>query len=107
MKMPKVKCLVEKLATAKPLVFEYANEGTVLLDGIAELSLGLQAKLLRFLTDGSFRRVGEEKEHYANVRVICASQVPLHLLVEQGKVRTDLFHRQMFLLLMCRHYANA
>lgn len=73
--------------------FEYSNEGTVLLDGIAELSLGLQAKLLRFLTDGSFRRVGEEKEHHANVRVICTSQVPLRLLVEQGKVRADLFHR--------------
>ena len=73
--------------------FEYANEGTVLLDGIAELSLGLQAKLLRFLTDGSFRRVGEEKEHHANLRVICTSQVPLHLLVEQAKVRADLFHR--------------
>ncbi|OOF53447.1 sigma 54-interacting transcriptional regulator [Rodentibacter trehalosifermentans] len=73
--------------------FEYANEGTVLLDGIAELSLNLQAKLLRFLTDGSFRRVGEEKEHYANVRVICTSQVPLYQLVEQGKVRADLFHR--------------
>ncbi|OOF36324.1 sigma 54-interacting transcriptional regulator [Rodentibacter heidelbergensis] len=73
--------------------FEYANEGTVLLDGIAELSLNLQAKLLRFLTDGSFRRVGEEKEHYANVRVICTSQVPLNRLVEQGKVRADLFHR--------------
>ncbi|WP_118790811.1 sigma 54-interacting transcriptional regulator [Haemophilus haemolyticus] len=73
--------------------FEYANEGTVLLDGIAELSLALQAKLLRFLTDGSFRRVGEEKEHHANVRVICTSQVSLHLLVEQGKVRADLFHR--------------
>ncbi|OOF79442.1 transcriptional regulator [Rodentibacter caecimuris] len=73
--------------------FEYANEGTVLLDGIAELSLNLQAKLLRFLTDGSFRRVGEEQEHYANVRVICTSQVPLNLLVEQGKVRADLFHR--------------
>lgn len=73
--------------------FEYANKGTVLLDGIAELSLSLQAKLLRFLTDGSFRRVGEEKEHYANVRVICTSQVPLHLLVAQDKVRADLFHR--------------
>ena len=70
-----------------------ANEGTVLLDGIAELSLNLQAKLLRFLTDGSFRRVGEEREHYANVRVICTSQVPLDELVKQGKVRTDLYHR--------------
>ena len=73
--------------------FEYANEGTVLLDGIAELSLSLQAKLLRFLTDGSFRRVGEEKEHHANVRVICTSQEPLEKLLEQGKLRSDLFHR--------------
>ena len=73
--------------------FEYANGGTVLLDGVAELSLSLQAKLLRFLTDGSFRRVGEEKEHQANVRVICTSQVPLNQLVELGKVRADLFHR--------------
>lgn len=73
--------------------FEYANNGTVLLDGVAELSLNLQAKLLRFLTDGSFRRVGEEKEHYANVRVICTSQVPLNDLVKQGKMRADLFHR--------------
>lgn len=73
--------------------FEYADGGTVLLDGIAELSLPLQAKLLRFLTDGTFRRVGEEQEHYANVRVICTSQVPLVQYVEQGKVRSDLFHR--------------
>lgn len=73
--------------------FEYADGGTVLLDGIAEFSLSLQAKLLRFLTDGSFRRVGEEKEHHANVRVICTAQMPLNQLVEQGKVRTDLFHR--------------
>ena len=73
--------------------FEYAHEGTVLLDGIAELSLSLQAKLLRFLTDGSFRRVGEEKEHHANVRVICTSQEPMEKLLEQGKLRSDLFHR--------------
>ena len=73
--------------------FEYADGGTVLLDGIAEFSLSLQAKLLRFLTDGSFRRVGEEKEHHANVRVICTAQMPLNQLVELGKVRADLFHR--------------
>ena len=65
----------------------------MLLDGIAELSLSLQAKLLRFLTDGSFRRVGEEKEHHANVRVICTSQEPMEKLLEQGKLRSDLFHR--------------
>lgn len=73
--------------------FEYADGGTVLLDGIAELSLPLQAKLLRFLNDGTFRRVGEEQEHYADVRVICTSQVPLQHYVAEGKVRSDLFHR--------------
>lgn len=73
--------------------FEYANGGTVLLDGVAELSLSLQAKLLRFLSDGTFRRVGEEKEHYADVRVICTSQIPLLNYVEMGKMREDLFHR--------------
>ncbi|PJG83210.1 transcriptional regulator [Caviibacterium pharyngocola] len=73
--------------------FEYADGGTVLLDSVAELPLPLQAKLLRFLNDGTFRRVGEEKEHYANVRVICTSQVPLQHYVEEGKMRGDLFHR--------------
>ncbi|MGC7559361.1 sigma 54-interacting transcriptional regulator [Pasteurella sp. PK-2025] len=73
--------------------FEYANGGTVLLDSVAELSLDLQAKLLRFLNDGTFRRVGEEQEHYADVRVICTSQIPLQHYVDEGKVRSDLFHR--------------
>ncbi|RDE92709.1 transcriptional regulator [Aggregatibacter aphrophilus] len=73
--------------------FEYADGGTVLLDGVEELSLTLQAKLLRFLSDGTFRRVGEEEERYANVRVICTSQQPLQHYVEQGKMRSDLFHR--------------
>ena len=73
--------------------FEYADGGSVLLDGVAELSLNLQAKLLRFLTDGSFRRVGEEQEHHANVRVICTMQESPETLLEQGILRLDLFHR--------------
>lgn len=73
--------------------FEYANGGTVLLDGIAELSLEMQAKLLRFLNDGSFRRVGEDREIQVDVRVICTSQQPLSTLVAEGKLREDLFHR--------------
>ena len=48
MKMRKAKCLGVKWVTVETIGFEYANEGTVLLDGIAELSLSLQAKLLRF-----------------------------------------------------------
>ncbi|QIW16310.1 transcriptional regulator [Pasteurellaceae bacterium RH1A] len=73
--------------------FEYANKGTVLLDAVAELSLEMQAKLLRFLNDGSFRRVGEDQEIRVDVRVICTSQQPLHRLVAEGKVREDLYHR--------------
>lgn len=73
--------------------FEYANGGTVLLDGISELSLEIQGKLLRFLNDGSFRRVGEDREIHVDVRVICTSQQPLAELVAKGKVREDLYHR--------------
>ncbi|QLB18830.1 sigma 54-interacting transcriptional regulator [Mannheimia granulomatis] len=73
--------------------FEYANGGTVLLDSISELSLEMQAKLLRFLNDGSFRRVGEDKEIQVDVRVVCTSQKPLSQLVVEGKVREDLYHR--------------
>lgn len=73
--------------------FEYANGGTVLLDSISELSLEMQAKLLRFLNDGSFRRVGEDKEIQVDVRVVCTSQKPLAQLMNEGKVRADLYHR--------------
>lgn len=79
--------------------FEYANGGTVLLDSISELSLEMQAKLLRFLNDGSFRRVGEDEEIQVNVRVICTSQKPLSQLVAEGKVREDLYHRLNVLIL--------
>ncbi|MDO4626263.1 MAG: sigma 54-interacting transcriptional regulator [Pasteurellaceae bacterium] len=79
--------------------FEYANGGTVLLDSVAELPLLLQAKLLRFLNDGTFRRVGEEQEHYSDVRVICTSQTPLQQAVHDGKMRSDLFHRLAVLTL--------
>lgn len=73
--------------------FEYAQGGTVLLDSISELSLEMQAKLLRFLNDGSFRRVGEDQEVQVDVRVICTSQKPLAQLVTESKVREDLYHR--------------
>lgn len=73
--------------------FELANGGTVLLDSISELSLEMQGKLLRFLNDGVFRRVGEADEIKVDVRVICTSQQPLSALVAEGKVREDLYHR--------------
>ncbi len=54
--------------------FEQANGGSVLLDEIGEMSPRMQIKLLRFLNDGTFRRVGEEHEVHVDVRVICATQ---------------------------------
>lgn len=79
--------------------FEYANGGTVLLDSVAELSLEMQGKLLRFLNDGVFRRVGEAREIQVDVRVICTSQKPLATLVAEGKIREDLYHRLNVLVL--------
>jgi transcriptional regulator of aroF, aroG, tyrA and aromatic amino acid transport len=55
-------------------LFEQANGGSVLLDEIGEMSPRMQAKLLRFLNDRTFRRVGEDHEVHVDVRVICATQ---------------------------------
>ncbi|KGM29548.1 transcriptional regulator TyrR [Photorhabdus akhurstii] len=73
--------------------FEQANGGTVLLDEIGEMSPQMQIKLLRFLNDGTFRRVGEENEVKVNVRVICATQKNLVELVQRGEFREDLYYR--------------
>ncbi|WP_105621939.1 transcriptional regulator TyrR [Cronobacter malonaticus] len=73
--------------------FEQANGGSVLLDEIGEMSPRMQAKLLRFLNDGTFRRVGEEHEVHVDVRVICATQKNLVELVQKGAFREDLFYR--------------
>ncbi|REL27411.1 AAA family ATPase [Thalassotalea euphylliae] len=77
----------------KPGLFELANGGTVFLDEIAEMSVYLQAKLLRFLQDYSFRRLGGSKEVHANVRIISASHQPFERLVAQGRFREDLYYR--------------
>ncbi|BCQ34904.1 MULTISPECIES: transcriptional regulator TyrR [Erwinia] len=73
--------------------FEQASGGSVLLDEIGEMSPRMQTKLLRFLNDGTFRRVGEEHEVHVNVRVICATQKNLMELVQRGEFREDLFYR--------------
>ncbi|MDR0807148.1 MAG: transcriptional regulator TyrR [Enterobacteriaceae bacterium] len=81
------------VAECKKGFFEQANGGSVLLDNISEMSPKMQAKLLRFLNDGTFRRVGEDKEVYVDVRVICATQKSLFNLVSQGLFREDLYYR--------------
>ena len=73
--------------------FEQANRGTVLLDEIGEMSPRMQTKLLRFLNDGTFRRVGEDHEVHVDVRVICATQKNLVELVQKGLFREDLYYR--------------
>ncbi|CQI91137.1 transcriptional regulator TyrR [Yersinia frederiksenii] len=73
--------------------FEQANGGSVLLDEIGEMSPRMQIKLLRFLNDGTFRRVGEEHEVHVDVRVICATQKNLVELVQRGEFREDLYYR--------------
>ncbi|NQY63790.1 MAG: sigma 54-interacting transcriptional regulator [Alteromonadaceae bacterium] len=77
----------------KPGLIELANGGTIFLDEIAEMSIYLQAKLLRFLQDLSYRRVGGTKELKANVRIISASHQNLTSLLEKKLFREDLFYR--------------
>jgi TyrR family helix-turn-helix protein len=77
----------------KPGLLELTDRGTVFLDEIGEMSLYLQAKLLRFLNDGSFRRVGGEREIKADVRIISATHRDLERMVADGTFREDLFYR--------------
>lgn len=74
-------------------IFEQADGGTVLLDSVADMSPELQAKLLRFLEDGRFRRIGEEQMVAVNVRLICLARGELLEKVEQGQFREDLYYR--------------
>lgn len=77
----------------KPGLLELAHGGTVFLDEIGEMSPYLQAKLLRFLNDGSFRRVGGEREQKVDVRVISATHRALESMVADQRFREDLFYR--------------
>jgi NtrC-family two-component system response regulator AlgB len=72
---------------------EAAEGGTVFLDEIGEISPGLQAKLLRFVQDKEFERVGENKTRQANVRVVAATNRNLEADVAGGRFRQDLLFR--------------
>ncbi|HET7113539.1 MAG TPA: sigma 54-interacting transcriptional regulator, partial [Pyrinomonadaceae bacterium] len=73
--------------------FEQAEGGTLLLDEIGELELSLQAKLLRVLEEGAFRRVGGLKDIPLDVRVLAASNRDLKTESEAGRFRLDLYYR--------------
>lgn len=79
--------------TRKEGLFEQAEGGTIFLDEIGELELGLQAKLLRVLEEGAFRRVGGLRDIALDVRVVAASNRDLKAESEAGRFRLDLFYR--------------
>lgn len=72
---------------------ELADHGTLFLDEIGEMPLHLQVKLLEFLQDREFTRVGGIKKHAVDTRVVAATNCDLKSMVQQGKFREDLFYR--------------
>lgn len=77
----------------RPGKFEQANEGTIFLDEIGDMSVGLQAKLLRVLEEGEIYRLGASKPLKVNVRVLAATNQDLREAMERGAFREDLFWR--------------
>ncbi|HVO18744.1 MAG TPA: nitric oxide reductase transcriptional regulator NorR [Anaeromyxobacter sp.] len=73
--------------------FEVADGGTLFLDEVGELPLTLQAKLLRAVQSGEIQRVGTDRVHRVDVRVIAATNRDLEREVARGRFRADLFHR--------------
>jgi DNA-binding NtrC family response regulator len=73
--------------------FEAANKGSIFLDEIGNLTLSLQSKLLSVLQNRNVVRLGTNKEIAIDVRLICATNMPLYQMVKEGKFRQDLLYR--------------
>jgi two-component system response regulator AtoC len=78
---------------AKPGRVELADRGSLFLDEIADLDLNLQSKLLHFLQDGTFSRIGDNVERRIDTRLLCATNKDLEKEVQEGRFRQDLFYR--------------
>jgi len=74
-------------------LLELAQGGTLFLDEVGDMSAQLQVKLLRVLQNGSYRRIGDDKEQQVDVRIICSTQKDLGKLMQEGQFREDLFYR--------------
>jgi DNA-binding NtrC family response regulator len=77
----------------RPGRFELANNGTLFLDEIGNLSMSLQSKLLSALQSRQVTRVGSNQAMPVNLRLICATNMPLHKMVQEGTFRQDLLYR--------------
>ena len=79
--------------------FEAANNGTIFLDEVGDMSLSAQAKVLRVLQDNCIQKVGGGKDIIIDVRVIAATNKDLKKEIDKGKFREDLFHRLAVILI--------
>src|SRR5690606_14863144 len=79
--------------TERPGRFEAAHGGTIFLDEVGELSLNIQAKLLRTLQNGEIQRLGADKSKKVDVRIIAATNRDLKASTMDGSFRIDLYHR--------------
>lgn len=78
---------------SKPGRVEMAHRGSLFLDEIGEMDLGIQAKLLQLLQDGQFCRIGAQEDKKVEVRVVCATNRDLENEISNGRFRQDLFYR--------------
>jgi two-component system response regulator AtoC len=78
---------------SKPGRVELADGGTLFLDGIDEIDMSLQAKLLQLLQDGQFCRIGGQEDRHVQLRVICATNKRLQSEIANGRFRQDLYYR--------------
>ena len=80
-------------AVTRPGLFERASGGTLFLDEIGGINANVQVKLLKVLESGEFRRVGDNENKRADVRIICATNSPLDSWKDSGRFRKDLYYR--------------